>query len=42
MAPAENIEQLSLVGMPWSQDSYALRVTIEVVVGIMACLPSTR
>ncbi|MGA7119510.1 MAG: hypothetical protein WBY94_05390, partial [Polyangiaceae bacterium] len=42
MAPAEDFERLPLVRMPRSQDGYAFRITIEVVVGIMACLPSTR
>jgi hypothetical protein len=30
------------VGMPRPQDGHPFWITIEVVVGIMACLPSTR
>jgi hypothetical protein len=41
-APAEDIERHALVGMPRAQDGYLLRITIEVVVGIMSGLPSTR
>jgi hypothetical protein len=42
MAPAEDFERLPLVGVPRTQDGYPFRVTFEVVVGIMACLPSTE
>jgi hypothetical protein len=43
VTPAENLERLSLMGMPRTKDGYALRITIEVVVvGIMACLPLTE
>jgi hypothetical protein len=40
-APTEDIERQSLIGMPRAQDGYLFRITIEVVVGIMAYLPST-
>jgi hypothetical protein len=41
MCPPEHLQRFALEGVVLTEDGYALRIPIEVVVGSVSCVPST-
>jgi hypothetical protein len=41
MCPPEHLQRFALEGVVLTEDGYALRIPIEVVMGSVSCLPST-
>jgi hypothetical protein len=42
VCPPEHLQRFALEGVVLTQDGDALRIAIEVVVGSVSCVPSTR